>query len=110
MGEPTLTVAGDTSFARAGAGILGQLGLDGFTATDATDFVARGRYWAAHPGELAEVRSGLRARMQQSPNGQPDHVVAALADALRRMWQQWCTTRPAAREVQRARSREPVSP
>jgi predicted O-linked N-acetylglucosamine transferase (SPINDLY family) len=89
MGVPTLTVAGATAFARAGAGILGQLGIEGFTAADGADFVARGLYWAAHLEELAAVRAGLRARLTHSENGNPDHVVDALATALRQIWRQW---------------------
>jgi predicted O-linked N-acetylglucosamine transferase (SPINDLY family) len=95
MGVPTLTIAGQTSFARAGAGILGQIGLDGFTATDAGDFVAKGLYWSNHLADLAGVRAGLRGRMQQSPSGQPDLFAARLEAALRHMWVRWCAGLPA---------------
>jgi protein O-GlcNAc transferase len=95
MGVPTLTLAGSTSFARAGAGILGQLGLQEFVAADAADFVEKGRYWAAHLEALAQVRRGLRARMQQAPSGQPDLIAAHVEGALRQMWQRWCAGLPA---------------
>jgi predicted O-linked N-acetylglucosamine transferase (SPINDLY family) len=95
MGVPTLTLAGSTSFGRAGAGILAQLGLEAFTATDDADFIAKGEYWATHLGALAEVRRGLRARLQQSPERQPDFFVAQFERALRHMWRRWCAGVPA---------------
>ena len=95
MGVPTLTVAGSTPAARSGAAILGQVGLDGFTATDAADFVAKGLFWATHLTTLAEVRSGLRARLQHSPSRQAATVAAALEQALRHMWRRWCAGLPA---------------
>jgi protein O-GlcNAc transferase len=95
MGVPTLTLAGPTSFGRAGAGILAQLGLEAFTATDAADFIAKGEYWATHLGALAEVRRGLRARLQQPPERQPGFFVAQFERALRHMWRRWCAGLPA---------------
>jgi predicted O-linked N-acetylglucosamine transferase (SPINDLY family) len=95
MGVPTLTLAGTTPAGRAGAGILGQVGLDGFTATDDADFVAKGLYWARHLSELAEVRAGLPARMRLSPGGQPALFAAHFAGALRHMWRRWCAGLPA---------------
>jgi predicted O-linked N-acetylglucosamine transferase (SPINDLY family) len=95
MGVPTLTLAGSTPFGRAGAGILAQLGLEAFTATDAADFIAKGEYWATHLGALAEVRRGLRARLQKSPERQPGFFVAQFERALRHMWRRWCARLPA---------------
>ncbi|MDB6084518.1 MAG: tetratricopeptide 2 repeat protein, partial [Gammaproteobacteria bacterium] len=94
MGVPTLTVAGATSTARAGAGILGQVGLDGFIATDAADFVEKGLYWAGHLEELAGVRAGLRTRLRQSPGGQADLIAVHVEGALRHMWRRWCASLP----------------
>jgi protein O-GlcNAc transferase len=94
MGVPTLTIAGPTPAGRGGAAILGQVGLDGFTATDAADFVAKGQYWAGHLDALAEVRASLRARLQHSPSRQADTVAAALGQALRHMWRRWCAGLP----------------
>ena len=95
MGVPTLTIAGSTPAARSGAAILGQVGLDGFTATDAADFVAKGLFWSTHLRELAQVRAGLRARLQHSPSRQAGTVAAALEQALRHMWRRWCAGLPA---------------
>lgn len=95
MGVPTLTLAGNTPAGRAGAGILGQIGLEGFTATNGADFVAKGLYWAQHLAELAQVRAGLPARLRQSPGGQPALFAAHFAGALRHMWRRWCAGLPA---------------
>jgi protein O-GlcNAc transferase len=94
MGVPTLTLAGSTSFGRAGAGILGQIGLDCFVAANAKDFLELGLYWTEHLAALAELRAGLRARLQQSPERLTDHIVLELERALRHMWQRWCNGLP----------------
>ena len=95
MGVPTLTVAGTTSQARACAGILGNIGLPGFVATGALDLIEKAQYWAEHLPELAELRAGLRARLQTSPGGQPDLIAGHLEAAVRHMWTRWCAGSPA---------------
>jgi len=95
MGVPTLTLAGTTPASRQGACILGLAGLDEFIARDADDFVARGVHWAARLTALSELRAGLRQRCRQSPNQQPDVLVAGLEHAFRRMWMRWCANLPA---------------
>ena len=95
MGVPILTLAGHTVASRAGAGILGHVGLDAFVAEDATDFVRKGLSWAIHPSSLANVRTHLRKRFKQSIMGQPVIVAAGYECALRMMWQRWCDGLPA---------------
>jgi predicted O-linked N-acetylglucosamine transferase (SPINDLY family) len=94
MGVPTLTLAGTTSQARACAGILANIGLDGFTAGDASGLIEKSRYWADHLPELAELRAGLRTRLQNSPGGQPGLIAGHLEAALRHMWKGWCAGLP----------------
>ena len=96
LGVPTLTLAGSTPAGGYGAAIMTQLGRPNFVAHDAADFVQRGVYWASHLAELAAVRATLRQRFAQCPAGQPELIAAALALALRRMWQRWCDNLPAA--------------
>ena len=95
MGVPTLTIAGATAQARAGAGILANTGLDGFIAANPADFIDRARHWAAHSDDLAALRAGLRARLLRSPAGQLDLIAAHVERALRHMWRLWCAQRPA---------------
>ena len=103
MGVPTLTIAGSTPAGRAGAWILGHVGLTEFVAMDAAAFVNKGTSWADRLSELARIRAGLRERFNQSALGQPALIAAGLERALRIMWQRWCHGLPAASfEVSRA--------
>jgi predicted O-linked N-acetylglucosamine transferase (SPINDLY family) len=95
MGVPTLTIAGGTPQARACAGILAHVGLDRFIASDAADFLAKARHWAAHLDDLAALRSGLRTRLRQTPGANPALIADHIDQALRRMWQRWCGGLPA---------------
>ena len=95
MGVPTLTVAGTTVAGRQGAAILGHVGMDDFIAADADDFCRKGRYWAGNPVALSAVRSGLRARCEQSPVRDPEVITAGIDQALRIMWRRWCAGLPA---------------
>jgi len=95
MGVPTLTAAGTTPASRQGAAIMGQIGLDGFIAANAADFVDRGVDWAKRTAALAEVRAGLRERWQHSPTRGPEVIATALHTAFRHMWKLWCAGLPA---------------
>jgi protein O-GlcNAc transferase len=91
MGVPTLTLDGETPAARQGVAILAPLDLDGFIATDHDDFVAKGRYWATHTDELSLLRASLRERWQQAPSRKAENVADGLEQAVRTMWQTWCS-------------------
>lgn len=91
MGVPTLTLAGNTPAGHYGAAIMGHMGLQAFVADDVQDFVNKGVHWAGHLEELAALRAGMRMRFSQSPAGQPAQIANALANALRTMWQRWCS-------------------
>ncbi|HEY4446333.1 MAG TPA: tetratricopeptide repeat protein [Steroidobacteraceae bacterium] len=95
MGVPTLTLSGSTPPSRAGAAILGQVGVDGFAAANAAQFVEQGLYWATHLEALAGVREGLRDRLRHSPGSQADTIAAAFERTLRHMWRRWCSNLPA---------------
>ncbi len=90
MGVPTLTMAGGTTAGRAGASILGHVGLEAFVAHDAADFVQKGVYWEGNLSALSDIRAGLRERFAKSAMGQPELIAAGLERALRIMWQRWC--------------------
>jgi predicted O-linked N-acetylglucosamine transferase (SPINDLY family) len=96
MGVPTLCLAGDTPPSRFGATEMHHLGLDAFIATSIEDFVAKGRYWAEHTSDLAEIRAGLRTRFADSPLGQADAFASHFEAALRAMWARWCQGLPPA--------------
>ncbi len=90
MGVPTLTMDGTTPAGRAGAWILGHVGLSEFVVPDAREFVRTGLIWADRLPELARLRAGLRERFEDSALGQPALIAAGLERALRIMWQRWC--------------------
>jgi protein O-GlcNAc transferase len=91
MGVPTLTMTGSTPAGRAGAAVMGHVGLDGFVAHDAADFVQKGLSWAGDLAALSDIRMGLRERFAKSAMGQPAVVAEGLVRALRIIWQRWCT-------------------
>ena len=95
MGVPTLTLAGRTPASRAGAAVLGRVGLEGFAADDAEDFVRKGVGWANNLPALAEIRAGMRDRFAASAVGKPAVIAEAFERALRIMWQRWCAGLPA---------------
>jgi predicted O-linked N-acetylglucosamine transferase (SPINDLY family) len=90
MGVPTLSLAGHTVAGRSGAAVLGHVGLDGFIAHDATDFLQKGIAWAGDLVALSEIRTGLRERFAQSAQARPALIAAGLERALRIMWRRWC--------------------
>jgi predicted O-linked N-acetylglucosamine transferase (SPINDLY family) len=63
MGAPVLTLCGRTHAARMGASLLTAVGMEGWVAETAADFVRIGQAWAADLAGLAAMRTGLRGRM-----------------------------------------------
>lgn len=98
MGVPTLTVPGATLPSRAGAAILGHVGLPEFVASDAEDFVVRAERWAspASMEALAAVRAGLRERLMASAMGSSKAAVETFEDGTRMAWRRWCEGLPPA--------------
>lgn len=95
MGVPTLCIAGDRLSSRGAMALMQHAGLNGWVAADKQAWVEQGITLCADPAALAEVRHGMRERLQQSLLSQPATLSAALADALRVMWQTWCQHQPA---------------
>ncbi|MGC2029494.1 MAG: tetratricopeptide repeat protein [Steroidobacteraceae bacterium] len=95
MGVPTLTLAGQTPASRQCAANLGHLGLEGFIASDADDFVEKGLFWSTKIAALSDVRRGLRERWLKSPLRQPETIASTLDAAMRHMWRRWCRDLPA---------------
>jgi len=106
MGVPTLTLAGRTVPGRQGAALLGHAGLGAFVATDAADFQGKGLHWADDLAALADIRAGLRTRIEQSPIRRPEVIAAAVERAFRIMWQRWCAGQ-APESIDVSISREP---
>jgi protein O-GlcNAc transferase len=70
MGAPVVTLVGGGVFERLSYSTLMNLGLEELCARTVDHYVAAAVKLAADPARIAELRSGLRARMQASPLGQ----------------------------------------
>ena len=91
MGVPTLTVAGNTPSARAGAALQHSLGLDEFIANDPADYVQKAVLLATDLPRLAEIRQSMRTRMAvQLSNGEA--YTQAFEREIRSAWRHYCET------------------
>ncbi len=92
MGVPVLVRAGDRYVAHMGESILHNAGMPDWIAPDEGEYAALGARKAADLDALANLRSGLRARMLASPLFDAPRFARNLEDAMRGMWRQWCAS------------------
>lgn len=85
MGAPVLTLRGDRHAARVGASLLERLNLTHLVAENEDAFVERGVALASNQTALAELRAGLRARMQHSPLMDAPGFARAVEDVFREL-------------------------
>jgi len=90
MRVPVLTLPGSTVASRADLAYASNLGLRSWVASDADDYVERARGFACRLGELAELRAGLRQRMEASPLMDARRFARHLEAAYREMWRAYC--------------------
>jgi predicted O-linked N-acetylglucosamine transferase (SPINDLY family) len=91
MGVPVMSLAGPTAISRAGASVLGNLGLaDDWLAGTAADYVRLAGQWAQNPDGLAKPRNSLRQRMADSPLCDLRKFMGGIESAYRGMWRKWC--------------------
>ena len=86
MGVPTITLPGDTFASRHSISHLCNAGLDDWVAADADDYVAMAIEKQRDTAQLAELRSGLRARVNASPLCDAPRFGRDLGKALRDCW------------------------
>ncbi len=86
MGVPVVTLAGDRPFARTGASVLAQVGLDECIAATPERYVDAAIALAADRAHLAELRAGLRPRMRASPLTDAPAFARDFEAALTAMW------------------------
>jgi predicted O-linked N-acetylglucosamine transferase (SPINDLY family)/SAM-dependent methyltransferase len=94
MGVPTLCLSGDRLSSRGAMALMQHAGLHDWVAGDAQAWVEQGATLCADLAALAQVRTGMCDRLQQSLLSQPAKLSATLADALRVMWRRWCQNQP----------------
>jgi predicted O-linked N-acetylglucosamine transferase (SPINDLY family) len=93
MGLPVVCLRGDRHAGRVGASIMHRIGLDELVAGSKDDYAALAQALAADTGRLAELRSGMRARMRASPLMDVRLFAETLESAYRQMWITWCDSK-----------------
>ncbi len=96
MGVPTLTLCGELMTQRMAAARLRAVGLDDWIAGSKEEFVALAVKKAAALNELAALRSGLPARLEEIGQLKPEAFAASFEKGLRQAWQRWCEQLPPA--------------
>lgn len=90
MGVPTITLAGPNHASRPGASLLHNVGLADLVAQSPSEYVEIAVQLAGNIPRLAEIRQGLRARMQQSPLMDGPAFARDMEAAYRKAWREWC--------------------
>lgn len=90
MGVPVITLAGPIHASRVGSSILGCLGLEDLVARSHDDYARTALALAQDRGRLAELRSGLRRRLEDSPLMDGRGFTAKIEACCRSVWQEWC--------------------
>ncbi|MDP3539326.1 MAG: tetratricopeptide repeat protein [Azonexus sp.] len=93
MGVPVLTLASNSFLSRQGVGLMMNAGLPDWIAHNANDYVSLAKKHAADLQKLSQTRSALRDRVSKSPIFDSFHFTKNFEDALRGMWNQWCSNR-----------------
>ncbi|MGD1277005.1 MAG: tetratricopeptide repeat protein [Tepidisphaeraceae bacterium] len=93
MGVPVVTLAGATAVGRGGVSILSNVGFGELVAQSVEQYVEIAAALAGDPRRLAELRSGLRARMQRSPLMDAGRFAKDVESAYREMWRRWCKSK-----------------
>ena len=93
MGNPVVTLPGQTFAGRHSLSHLSVVGLTETIARDEDEYVAVVRRLAADRDRLAVLRSGLRERVAASPVCDGPRFARNLEVALRDLWRTWCAGR-----------------
>ncbi len=89
MGVPVATLIGNTPVGRAGWSQLSNLGLPELAAESKEQFITIAVGLAKDQPRLADLRAGLRERMQRSPLMDAPKFARSIEAAFRRMWHNW---------------------
>jgi protein O-GlcNAc transferase len=89
MGVPVVSLAGDTPVSRAGLSQLTNLGLPELAAHSETEYVNIACDLARDVPRLAQLRSTLRDRMENSILMDAPRFARQVEQAYREMWQTW---------------------
>jgi predicted O-linked N-acetylglucosamine transferase (SPINDLY family) len=90
MGVPVLTLTGETIVGRASLSILNNIGLPELVARTEEEYLQLSATLAHDLPRLAQLRSSLRQRMQNSVLMDETRFARQIEDAYRAMWRGWC--------------------
>ena len=90
MGVPFVTLAGEQFASRQGLGVLMNVGLADWIASDEDDYVAKCIAHATDLDRLTALRAGMRSRILESPLFDATRFARHFEAALRGMWDEWC--------------------
>ncbi len=90
MGVPVVSLIGATFLSRASYSLLVATELTAYAAADDDRYVEICVDAANHPGALAALRAGMRARLQHSPLLDATGFIRDLEAVYRAVWQRWC--------------------
>ena len=90
MGVPVVSLAGDAPVSRAGLSQLTNLGLPDLVAHSESEYVKIAVSLARDLPRLAQLRSTLRDRMENSVLMDAPRFARNVEAAYRSMWQTWC--------------------
>jgi predicted O-linked N-acetylglucosamine transferase (SPINDLY family) len=90
MGAPVITLAGRVHAARVTTGMLTSIGLAELVANGDDEYVNIATRLARNIGKVAELRSGMRQRMLNSPLTDAVRFTLHLENAYRTVWKDRC--------------------
>jgi protein O-GlcNAc transferase len=90
MGVPVITCPGETFASRHSLSHLSNAGMGCFVANSIEGYVEMARSLATDIPRLAELRRGLRERMNSSPLCDCAGFAKAWMRLMRGVWQEWC--------------------
>jgi protein O-GlcNAc transferase len=90
MGVPVVSLIGKTAIGRTGLSILSNIGLPELATDSMERYLQIAVELARDLNRLAELRSSMRQRIQQSPLGDAKSFARDVESAYRQMWRHWC--------------------
>lgn len=86
MGVPTLTLAGARNMERLSATLIQSIGLEEWIASSPEEYVQKAIQFSQDRAYLAQLRSTMRDRLQQSQLLDAQGMTTTLEQAYRQMW------------------------
>ncbi len=90
MGVPVVSMAGERVVSRGGWSVLSNVGLPELVARSPVQFVEIATELAKDHSRLADIRSSMRQRIENSPLMDGPRFARNMESAFRTMWRRWC--------------------